>query len=287
MINVGIVGSGFMGVTHAEAYRQLDGVCIAGFVGRGETNRKKLARQFHTSDFPGLESLLADADVDVVDICTPTHLNVEMIRLAAAARKAILVEKPVARTVAEAEEIQRIVAEAGVPCMVAHVVRFWPQYEKIQQIVSAGEIGTPRLACAQRICQAPDWTRWYEDPSQSGGVPVTLMIHDLDFCNWLFGKPAQVLASGHKNDLGAYDDINALVTYDSGVAATFRSSISMPPPYPFTMSLRVTGEAGAIEYIFKAGVNVENREHGINDFILYRNGEATLPKVDERDAYLR
>ena len=287
MVKVGIVGSGFMGLTHAEAYAQLQDVAIVGFVGRGEANRRKLAANYGTSDYPTMESMLAAADVDVLDICTPTHLNLQMVRTAAGARKPILLEKPVARTVEEAEEIQRIVADAGVPCMVAHVVRFWPQYERIRDIVNSGQIGAPRLACAQRICQPPDWTSWYEDPKRSGGVPVTLMVHDLDFCNWLFGKPAHVVASGHKNALGGYDDMDALVRYASGVAATFRSSIAMPPPYPFTMSLRVTGDEGVIEYIFRAGVNVENREHGQNDFILYRNGEASVPPADDRDAYVR
>ena len=286
MLRVGIIGSGFMGVTHADAYAQLDDVSIAGFVGKGETNRKKLAAQFNTRDYPTIEALLAAQDVDVVDICTPTHLNVDMVRVAAQAKKAILIEKPVALNVADAVEIQRLVSNAGVPVMVAHVVRFWPEYAKIREIVTGGQIGHVRLATATRICQPPDWTPWYEDPKQSGGVPVTLMVHDLDFCNWLFGPPQDVTAAGHKNDLGAYDDIHALVRYGGGVSVGFRSSISMPEGYPFTMGLRVTGDAGAVEFTFRAGINIENRHEAQSDFTLYRDGKPSVPEVEKVDAYV-
>ena len=287
MLKVGVIGSGFMGLTHGEAYAQLDDVAIAGFVGKGEANRQKLAAQFGTRDYPSMEALLDAEEVDVLDICTPTHLNVEMVRNAAQAKKAILLEKPVALTVEDAEEIQGIVQEAGVTSMVAHVVRFWPEYATIREIVTGGQIGNIHLATATRVCQPPDWTEWYQDPKQSGGVPVTLMIHDFDFCNWLFGRPIEVTAAGHKNGLGAYDDLHVLVRYPNGVSATFRGSICMAGGYPFTMGLRVCGDAGAVEFIFRAGINLENRQEAQSDFILYRGGQPSVPEADQTDAYVR
>lgn len=287
MLRVGIIGSGFMGLTHGEAYAQLDDVAIAGFVGKGEANRQKLAAQFGTKDYPSMEALLDAEEVDVLDICTPTHLNVEMVRIAAQAKKAILVEKPVALTVEDAEEIQGIVEEEGITAMVGHVVRFWPEYATIREIVAAGQIGDARLASATRICQPPDWTGWYQDPKLSGGVPVTLMIHDFDFCNWLFGRPIEVTAAGHKNDLGAYDDLHAVVRYPNGVSATFRGSICMAEGYPFTMALRVCADAGAVEFVFRAGINLENRQDAQSDFILYKGGQPSVPEVDRTDAYVR
>jgi len=287
MLKVGVIGSGFMGLTHGEAYQQLHDVAVAGFVGKGAANRTKLAAQFGTRAYTTMEALLAAEEVDLIDICTPTHLNVDMVRAAAAAGKAILLEKPAALTVAQAEEIQQIVQSAGVPIMVAHVVRFWPEYEKIHEIASTGQLGCLRRASATRICQPPDWTPWYEDPSQSGGVPVTLMIHDFDFANWLFGDPAWVMASGHKNPQGAYDDMHALVAYRSGASASFRGSISMPAGYPFTMALRVTGDTGAADFTFRAGINLENRQEAQSDFVVYRQGEPSVPEVETQDAYVR
>ncbi len=286
MFKIGIVGSGFMAVTHAEAYKQIPDARIVGFVGKGEANRRRRAQEYDTRDFPTIAALLEEADPDVVDICTPTHLNVEMTRAAAQAGKAILLEKPIALDLDAAAEIQRLAADAGVTLMVAHVIRFWPEYARIAEIVRAGDIGRPYAAAADRICQPPDWTTWYADPNKSGGVAVTLMIHDFDFCNSLFGPPQRVFASGRRNALGAFDHLHACVVYPSGVTASFRGSISMPAGYPFTMSLRVTGDAGAAEFVFRAGINLENRQEAQSDFILYRGGQPSIPSCDPRDAYL-
>jgi len=286
MLKVGIVGSGFMGLTHGNAYQQIADVSIAGFVGKGEANRRKRAEEFGANEYPSLEAMLDAEDLDIVDICTPTHLNVEMVRRAAEAGKAILLEKPVARTLAEAEEIRGIVDQAGVPTMVAHVLRFWPEYVKIKELMDSGAIGRPRLASAARICQPPDWTAWYPDPAQSGGVAVTLMIHDFDFCNWLFGVPQEVTAAGHRNEFGAPEDMHVLVRYPDDVAVSFRGSMSMPGGYPFTMALRATGAAGALEFIFRAGVNLENPGEAQSEFMLYRDGKASAPEIEPGDGYL-
>lgn len=286
MLKVGIIGSGFMGLTHGNAYKQLEDVEIAGFVGAGEANRRKRAQEFNTRHYSSLDALLDAEDVDIIDICTPSHLNVPMVQTAAAAGKAILLEKPVALNLDEAAQIRDMVDNSGVTLMVAHLLRFWPEYVKARELVAGGQLGTPRLASAARICQPPDWATWYPDPARSGGVALVLLVHDIDFCNWLFGAPREVTAAGHQNALGAWDDLHILVRYHSGVAVSFRGSMIMPAGYPFTMQLRVRGDDGGLEYIFRAGVNLEDPGSAQSEFTLYKDGVPTQPELSTVDGYL-
>lgn len=286
MLRVGIVGSGFMGVTHSDAYAKIPDVQIAGFVGRSEANRKRLAEKHKTKDYPTLEAMLAAEQLDAVDICTPTPLNVEMVKVAAQAGKPILLEKPIARDLKEADEIIRTAKKRKALLMVAHVLRFWPEYVTIRKILDEGQIGKVLSASATRMCQNPKWTAWYADPSQSGGALVTLGIHDFDFCNSAFGAPKSAYALGTRGPQGGWDDATSLVRYESGVEVCFKASIAMPEAFPFTMAFRAVGERGAIDYLFKAGHNIENKADWRDEFFLYRDGKMTLPQVEKKDAFL-
>ncbi|HEX5943007.1 MAG TPA: Gfo/Idh/MocA family oxidoreductase, partial [Anaerolineales bacterium] len=119
-MKVGIVGVGFMGTTHAAGWAETPAE-IVGFTAETQTEAGALSKQYMTTVYPSLEDMLPD--VDVVDICSPTHLHYEMALKAAAAGKHIICEKPLARTTKQAREIVRACQKAGVQLLVAHVVR--------------------------------------------------------------------------------------------------------------------------------------------------------------------
>src|SRR5262249_52892140 len=122
MLTVGIVGAGFMGATHPQAWAATP-ARPAGVVARTAPEAARPAAQYAARVFPSLAALLAE--VDVVDICTPTHLHHAMALAAARAGRHVICEKPLARTVEQGREMLAACRAAGVQLLVAHVVRFF------------------------------------------------------------------------------------------------------------------------------------------------------------------
>ena len=99
-MKVGIAGTGFMGTTHAKGWA-VSGAQIAGMLSYPPESARKLADQFNSEVYETLEAMLKE--IDILDVCVPTHLHYAMVMKAARAGKHILCEKPIARTVEEAE----------------------------------------------------------------------------------------------------------------------------------------------------------------------------------------
>src|SRR5262245_41147775 len=135
-MKVGIVGAGFMGTTHAAGWVETP-VEIVGFTAETTQESVTLAARYNAKVYPGLDALLAD--VDVIDICSPTHLHHAMVLKAAKAGKHIVCEKPLARTTAQAQEMVHVCEQAGVQLLVAHVVRFFPEYTLAHSAVVEGQ----------------------------------------------------------------------------------------------------------------------------------------------------
>jgi predicted dehydrogenase len=114
-----------MGTTHAAGWAETPAE-IVGFTAETQIEAGAISKQYRTRVYPSLEEMLPD--VDVVDICSPTHLHHEMVLTAAAAGKHVVCEKPLARTTRQAREIVTACRKAGVQLLVAHVVRFFPEY---------------------------------------------------------------------------------------------------------------------------------------------------------------
>src|SRR5579862_5830578 len=197
-MRVGVLGRGFMGQTHLKALRQIPDVEIAA------------ARE--------IAQVIADPAVDAVDICLPTNLHAPVAIDALQAGKHVLVEKPMALDV---ETSHRMIEEArkhGRVLMVAQVLRFFPAYVALGEILRSGRIGPPRSAIFRRRCGAPAWGAWLTDPKQSGGGAFDLLIHDIDLCLHLFGKPETVSATGYEALADGVDIITAELHYGGWTA---------------------------------------------------------------------
>jgi predicted dehydrogenase len=285
MFKVAVVGAGFMGQTHSDGYAKMKDVKIAGIVDKMEEPRKALAAKHGAKDFETLDQCLNELNPDFVDICVPTNFNLPLVRETAAAKKDMVLEKPIALTLKEADEIIKIVEAASVKFMVAHVLRFWPDYVLMKKLFSEGKIGKPLSAMAQRVCCAPPQTRWYRDPKMGAGAVLNLVIHDFDTLNWFFGKPTRVYATGHWGEFGALDDLTCTISYPNGVDACVEGSFLMPFRWPFTMGLRVLGDKGALEFLFRASLNLEEREKARKELVLVTATDATELKSEDKDGY--
>jgi UDP-N-acetylglucosamine 3-dehydrogenase len=247
LINVAILGAGFMGQAHTTNYLALgDRVRVKWICGRGADRAQKLAADAGAQVASDWDAALSDPDVDVVDVCLPTPLHREAVERAFAAGKHVFLEKPIALTLEDADAIVEAAARSGQVFMVGLVLRFWPEYVELQRRVASGELGRPQAVNAHRLSPPADWNEWMADRSQSGGTPVDLMIHDFDQLNWLLGTPRSVCAReptpGH---------VLAVVEYD-GASGLVEGSMTMPRSYPFSSNIRVLCEDGAAEYAFSA-----------------------------------
>jgi myo-inositol 2-dehydrogenase/D-chiro-inositol 1-dehydrogenase len=177
-MRIGVVGSGSMGVRHAATWRGLDEPVL----GYSPTS----AHRARLGDYgPVLDSLpeLFGA-VDVVDICTPTDTHAELASAAAEYGLPVICEKPIARTLQQAEQM----LELPVPLFVGHLLRYFGPH------AAARGSGAARSVEMYRAVEPPPVDSWLWDESRSGGVLVDLMIHDLDYARWVAGEVATVRA---------------------------------------------------------------------------------------------
>jgi predicted dehydrogenase len=244
---VAILGGGFMGATHASGFRAAgDRVRVKTVCSRSTERAEKVAESVGASFTTDLEAVLADPEVDVIDICLPTPVHREVAERAFAAGKHVLLEKPVALTLEDADAITAAAERSGRLFMVALVLRFFADYEEIARRVGSGPLGRALALSAYRLSPPADWNDWMRDGAQSGGTPVDLMIHDFDQANLLLGTPRSVYARG------VGEHVYAVVEHEGGGASLVEGSMAMPSSYPFSAGIRVRCEGGVIEHGFRA-----------------------------------
>ena len=266
-MKIGIAGVGFMGMTHAEAWRQT-GAQIVGMVAETLQEAQPIADQYGANVYLDLTSMLPD--IDVVDICTPTHLHYEMVMAAAAEGVDIICEKPLARTVEQAVQMVVACREAGVHLLVAHVVRFFPEYALAKDVVAEGQIGRPGVVRLSRGSYRPKKPigNWFLNEEKSGGILMDLMIHDFDYARWLSGEVESVFArtvsSGHPD--APIDYGLAILKHKSGTLSHIAGAWAYPPP-TFRTHIEIAGDEGLIEFDSDATAPIHNlmRRNDQND----------------------
>jgi len=247
-MKIGIVGAGFMAATHAAGWAETEAKLI-GIVAETTDEATSLAKEYNLKVYPDLASMLPD--IDVVDICTPTHLHHEMTLQAAAAKKNIICEKPLGRTTAQAREMIEACRKAGVKLLVAHVVRFFTEYGLAKSSVMRGEVGKPGVIRLNRGSFRPKKPagNWFLDESKSGGILMDLMIHDFDYVRWIAGEVESVYAkkisTAHP---GAPVDYGLVILkHRSGTISHITGSWAYPPP-TFRTHVEIAGDGGLIEF---------------------------------------
>lgn len=288
MINVGILGAGFMGSTHARGYAKLHDVKLRAIFSRSAEKAAKLAKEFGATATTDMESLVKDPQIDVIDISIPTPWHKEYTLKALEAGKHVLCEKPMALTVEDAEAMAEAAEKSGKILMVAHVLRFWPEHVALRDFVQSGKAGRALAATSSRLSSRPTWGEWFAHHDQTGGAVLDLMVHDADMLNWLFGRPKAVYAKGHRGEPGGWDHVLMLADYGFGKGFV-ESSVMMPAEYPFTMTLSVLCEKGSMEFTFRAaGTGVETGVPEGTKLTVYESGKPPYPLPAEKgNAYDR
>jgi predicted dehydrogenase len=178
----------------------------------------------------------------------PTPIHRALAEQAAAAGKHVFCEKPIALTVADAMAMTEACHRAGVRLMVGHVVRFFPEYARIQGLLTEGAIGQVGVARVSRVNAYPYAGRsWYADFDQSGGPIVDLMIHDLDTLRWYFGEVERVYARGlsYSQYRDKVDYALAILRFAGGEIAHVETSWAHTS---FRTAIEIAGSDGIIRH---------------------------------------
>ncbi len=233
MLNSVIIGAGIIGKAHFDAYKEIDNVKLVAAVEIDvEAGRKNFNDEIPI--YKTLEEALANHDVDMVDICTPTYNHVELSIKALNAGLHVLCEKPMSKTADEAAVLTAAAEKSDKLFMVAHVVRFMTPYMYLKSIVESKELGKLvklQLTRASGLPQKrPD--DWILDPKISGGTVVDMNIHDIDFAKYVFGKPNKIQGVYHEM-VNKYDDnwISANLIYDDFAITIEGGWFSYPRPF--------------------------------------------------------
>lgn len=276
-VRILVAGAGFMGRTHVEGAKRFKSVRYAGVADSDLARARALAAEARAPAFASVEEALERVRPEAVDICLPTRLHLETIRLCAERGVDVLCEKPLVRHGAEADKVLALVRRHGIRLMVAQVLRFWPEYCHAIESGRSGRYGAVLAAHCRRLSAPPAWNKWMKKP-ESGGTAIDLQIHDMDFLLQLLGRPRAISAAGRVVGGSVNYVYNRLLYPSSGVPATVESSSLMPESYPFRMFFSIEFERAIMEMDFW-------RPKGRRLRVFPRKGPAFCPKLPKLDPY--
>ncbi len=210
MLNVGIVGVGFMGMVHYLAFQKVAGAKVRAISTR---NPKRLAGDWRgvkgnfgpagevmdlrgVAKYGTLDELLADPTIDLVDFCLPPAQHADATIAALQAGKHVFVEKPIALTAADAQRMVKAAEKAGRMLLVGHVLPFVPEYAFAYRAVRDGKYDKPLGGMFKRVISDPKWLPDYYHPQKVGGPMLDLHIHDAHLIRLLYGMPTSVFSQG-------------------------------------------------------------------------------------------
>ncbi len=194
MIKAGLIGIGAMGSGHFQQYNNLKDVQLVAVADvRVDMAREKVAGT-DINVYESLDELLANESVDMVDICTPSYMHADHAIKALNSGVHVLCEKPMSLSSADTKRMREAAERSGKMFMTAHVVRFMRPYIYLKSVIDSGELGRPVHIDMKRLSEFPTWSweNWMGDVTKSGGTPIDLSIHDIDFAQYAFGQPKEV-----------------------------------------------------------------------------------------------
>jgi UDP-N-acetylglucosamine 3-dehydrogenase len=243
-VNVGVIGVGAMGENHVRVYHKMEEANLMGVSDVSERALKKIEKKYGAKGYTDYCELLANPEIEVVSVCVPTTFHHAVVMEAIRHKKHVLVEKPIAFTLTEAEEMIAAAKEAGVILATGHVERFNPAVQKAKELIDDGVIGDIVSAFAKRVGPLPPRIK-------DVGVSIDLAIHDLDIMNYLFEEEiTQVYGTMNSSfdDSEFEDHAEIMVSFDN--ESTGIIEVNWLTPYK-RRELELTGTAGiiSVDYI--------------------------------------
>lgn len=269
-VTMAFVGCGRMGQTHWRSIQaQSLPIDVTATVDPNLDRAKAMADETGGEAFATLEEALAQGDFDAVDLMVPHNLHVEAALASFAAGKHVVLEKPMAPTLAGCDQILAAAKAAGTVFMIAEQAQYWPDIHAAKALIEAGAIGDVISARAhfydRQFVDPDDPTPWrYRLESSGGGIAMDGGAHWIRPLRIWFGEPIEVIAAtGHPiKDMEAESLIHAILKFEGDMVATFTALNGFGPGVGGE-AFRITGMAGeiSIEHGREGQLLLFNEEH--------------------------
>ena len=243
--NVGIIGYGGFGRFLHQAWSKLPEVRIIAASKRRPTPENMPGLRIY-SDW---HDLIADPEVQIVAIATPPHLHAQMACAAMKAGKHVLIEKPLAISTIEAEQVLEVQKRTGMVATVNHLLRFNPIIEAIESLTNDGVLGQLRRANVENYAgdEGLEDSHWFWNKTLSGGILVEHAVHFIDLINHLTTQsPKHIESAGHQRYNGLEDQVMLSIIYNDGLMATHYHHFARPPYFEST-SIRLEYDLAQID----------------------------------------
>lgn len=229
---VAILGAGFITGIHMESYhRFVPQAEVVAVYARDIEKAKAFAEKYHIPQwYDDLDKIINDSGCEVVDICLPNFLHAKAALKAAAAGKHIIIEKPLAITLEEADAMIKACKQAGVKLMYAEELCFAPKYERVRHMVKEGAIGDIYMLKQSEKHSGPHSDWFYDINLAGGGVLMDMGCHAIAWFRWMLNnaKVTSVYASMstvlHKRRTKAEDNSVLIIEFENGVTAVAENS---------------------------------------------------------------
>jgi predicted dehydrogenase len=231
-MKVAIIGAGLQARRRAPAIRESADTELVVITAKKGEEAEPLARKMECEAGEGWATVVTRPDIEVVVVCTPPDIHAAISTAALRAGKHVLCEKPLTRTIAEAQEVISVAGATGMTLKCGFNHRHHPAIWKAKQLHDQHKLGTPMFGrCTYGICGRPGYEKeWRADPTVvSGGQLMEQGIHAVDLFRWFLGDFQQVtgFTSTSYFDIAPLEDNGfALLRSDSGVIASIHSSLT-------------------------------------------------------------
>ncbi|MEW6355306.1 MAG: Gfo/Idh/MocA family oxidoreductase [Planctomycetota bacterium] len=251
-VGVGIIGVGWMGRKHAEALAAIPGARLVAVADVFQKTAERVGGELDVDSYTDPRELTEREDVDCVIIATNDEAHVQPVAAAASAGKPILLEKPIATTLADADQIIRICERANVKLMIGFVLRFDKRYARVKEAAANGEIGELESI----FCRRTNLITSQERLKGRVSVLSFLGVHDFDIMRWVAGSEvkrvhAEAVWNLHKKRGHNVEDTTwTLLRFQNGVIGSLETGWIIPTTHPTKadFKLEVTGTKGMITY---------------------------------------
>lgn len=277
MLKVGLIGVGGISGAHIPVWESMEDVELTALCDIRQERMEPYPDKHHYTE---LDEMLKNEKLDILDICLPTYLHADYAVRAMEKGIHVLCEKPVSLKSEDVERVYSTAHRMQVSFMVAHVLRFWPEYMLLKELYDTQKYGKLLSGYMSRVSQTPPWSwdNWMKDENRSGLVPFDLHIHDLDFLVYAFGKPEKVNSNRIKRP--EQDCINAVYEYPEFYIET--ESAWYAGAYPFEARYRFQFEKAVVS--FENGKCMIYEDNGqitdLTEGATGDTGDINLPKSD-------
>ena len=257
-VRVALIGCGNIGAGgHAPAYPHIREAQLVAVCDLVAERAEATAQATGATAYVDYRDVLARDDIEMVDLCVPTDQHAPLAIDALRAGKHVLCEKPMARTLTEADAMIAAAQESERLLMIGHVRRFDPRYTEIAAAIEAGEIGRPvYIRRAERQWLPFPADAWYWHPERGGGVILDIGVHIADLLRWYFQQDAVSVYTVARQvrdtarEAQSYDHALMTFRFRDGSTGVAEASWAYPPNYggAFYAHLDVVGTAGKIQY---------------------------------------